>query len=73
MAGNKDTELVEKVVAKIKKIREQRGISQSQFLSDTGIHIARIESEHRDISITTLSRICNYFGVTMQDFLKGIG
>lgn len=72
MGVNKDEVLTDKVAARIKKIREQKGISQFQFLNDTGIHIARIESEQRDISLSTLKKVCSYFGMSMSEFLKGL-
>jgi len=67
-----NTILVEKIVLKIKKLREQKEVSLQQFYDDTGVHLARIESEKRDISISTLSRICEYFGTTLSDFLRGM-
>jgi transcriptional regulator with XRE-family HTH domain len=64
--------LVEKIVLKIKKLREQKEISLQAFYNDTGIHLARIESEKRDIPISTLSRICEYFEITLSEFLEGM-
>jgi transcriptional regulator with XRE-family HTH domain len=64
--------LIEKITLKVKKLREEKGISLQAFYNDTGIHLARIESERRDMPISTLSRICEYFGMTLSDFLKGM-
>ncbi len=67
-----NSELIEKIVLKIKRLREQKDVTLQEFYNDTGIHLARIESEKRDIPISTLSRICNYFGLTLSEFLKGM-
>jgi transcriptional regulator with XRE-family HTH domain len=64
--------LVEKIVFKIRKLRDQKGVTLQEFYNDTGIHLARIESEKRDIPISTLSRVCDYFGITLSEFLKGM-
>lgn len=72
MGHYRDEALVAKVVARIRKLREQKGITLQEFYNDTNIHLARIESQKRDVSISTLSVICKYFGITMQDFLKGL-
>jgi transcriptional regulator with XRE-family HTH domain len=72
MGRYKDKALVEKVIIKIKKLRELKGVSLQEFYNDTGMHLARIESEKRDIPLSTLKRVCEYFGLTLSDFLKGM-
>jgi transcriptional regulator with XRE-family HTH domain len=72
MAREVNSHLVEKIALKIKKLREHKGITLQEFYNDTGIHLARIESEKRDVPITTLDRICKYFEISLSDFLKGM-
>lgn len=67
-----NSRLIEKIVLRIKKLREDKGISLQQFYEDTGVHLARIESEKRDIPITTLARICDYFKISLKDFFEDI-
>jgi len=67
-----DKVLVDKIVIKIKKLREQNQVTLQEFYNDTGIHLARIESEKRDLPISTLKRICEYFNVSLSEFLKGL-
>ena len=72
MAKYRDDILIEKIIFKIRKLREEKGISQ-QVLSDaTNIHIARIEAKKRDISVSTLKLLCDYFDITLSEFLKGM-
>lgn len=67
-----DKALVDKIIAKIRKLRAQKPVTLQEFYNDTGIHLARIESEKRDLPISTLKRICDYFGITLSEFLKGL-
>jgi transcriptional regulator with XRE-family HTH domain len=72
MAQLRNEIFLKKIVEKIKKLREQRGITQEKFYNDTNINIARIESTNANISISTFQAICKYLGVSASDFLKGM-
>lgn len=67
-----DTVLLKKIALRIKKLREKTALTQEQFLNDTGIHIGRIETAKRDLSVSTLKKIASYFNLTLSQFLKGI-
>lgn len=64
--------LVSSIAKHIKQLREDKGISQEMFYIDTDIHIGRIESGKSNITVSTLSSICDYFDLTLVDFFKGI-
>ena len=68
----KNNILVSKIASRIKQLREEKGISQDSFFIDTDIHIARIESGRSNITVSTLSAICDYFGISLSDFFKDI-
>lgn len=63
-------ELLIQLAKRVKELREEKGVSQEDAFTDTGIHFGRIEQGSRDISFTTLSKICKYFQLPMSDFLK---
>jgi len=67
-----NTILVSSIAKHIKQLREDRGISQEMFYIDTDIHIGRIESGKSNITVSTLSLICDYFEITLVDFFNGI-
>lgn len=67
-----NTELLWKIAARIKELREERNLTQEAFYHDTGIHIGRIERAKRDVSATTLARICTYFQIDLTTFFQGI-
>jgi transcriptional regulator with XRE-family HTH domain len=72
MAQLKNQLLLKKIASRIKLLREKTGITQEQFYTDTGIHLGRIETGNMNVSISTLDLIAKYFGVTLEEFFKGI-
>lgn len=65
-----DVDLLSEVVTCIKAIRKSKKITLEVFYFDTGIHIARIEQGKTNMTLSTLSKICNYFGMSLLDFFK---
>ena len=72
MGYYRDDILLDKIVAKIKKLREHKGVTLQEFYNDTSIHLARIESERRNLSVSQLNLICKYFGLSLSEFLRGM-
>ena len=72
MGQNRDEILIEKIVDRIRKLRNERGVTLEVFFNDTGIHLARIESQRRNVTVSTLKRICNYFEVNLAEFFSGL-
>ena len=70
MAHVKDDILIKKIALCIKKIRSETDISLDDFYVDTGIHLARIERGKTNITIATLSKICDYFQLSLKDFFQ---
>jgi transcriptional regulator with XRE-family HTH domain len=64
--------LLKKIALRCKKLREERSLTQEDVINDTGIHIGRIETGKRDVSISTLKKLCKYFDVSMSEFFRGI-
>ena len=62
--------LLLEIAQKIKQLREEKGVSQDVFYIDTDIHIARIETGKLNITVSTLKAICEYFEISLYDFLK---
>ena len=70
MAQYRDDQLIREIAQKIKQLREERGITQEQFYNDTEIHIARVETAKTNITVSSLKRICEYLGVTLNEFFS---
>jgi transcriptional regulator with XRE-family HTH domain len=67
-----DSELLTKVISKIKKIRKDKNCTLENFYFDTGIHLARIEQGKTNLTVSTLSRICTYFEISLYQFFEDI-
>ena len=63
-----NNELSQKIVLCIKEIRKAKNVTLEAFYFDTGIHLARIEQGKQNITVATLSKICDYFEINLSDF-----
>lgn len=64
--------LLKKIAARLRRIRNERNVSQLTVLIDTDIHVARIENSVTNIGISTISNLCDYYGITLKEFFDGI-
>ena len=64
----KNQELINKIVAFLKLLRQEHGLTQEDVYNDTGIHIARIETKKFNISISILAALANYFDISQKSF-----
>lgn len=60
--------LNQRIVFCIKEIRKEKNITLEVFYFDTGIHLARIEQGKQNITVATLLKICDYFGMKLSNF-----
>ena len=72
MAQIRDQELLQRIALKLKQLREKKGVSQEQMYNETDIHIARIETAKVNVSVSTLSKLCEYFEISLSEFFKQI-
>ena len=63
-----DYGLLEAVARKLKQLREAKGLSQRIVYIDTDFNIGKIEVGKTNITISTLSRLCNYYGTSLKEF-----
>ena len=67
-----DPVLLEAISRRLKQIRKEKGLSQRIVYIDTDIHIGKIESGKINVSISTIHRLCEYYGLTLEEFFRGI-
>lgn len=65
-----DIELLTNISKRIKELRQERNITQEIFYNDTGINIGRIERAKRNLSISSLKKICEYLEVSLEEFFS---
>jgi len=60
------------VACRLKELRTAAGKSQADVYIDTDINIVRVESGRTNITLTTLMVLCDYYGISLEEFFKGI-
>ena len=68
----RNEKLLQTISTQLKLLREKKGLTQEDVYNDTGIHISRIETSKVNISVSTLSALCDYFEINLSDFFKKI-
>lgn len=70
MESDSQNDILFKLAKRVKELRLGKKLTQEEAYNDTGIHFGRIEQGKRDISFTTLKKLCDYLDVSMEDFVK---
>lgn len=60
------------VAKRLKQIREEKGFSQESVYIDTDYNIGRYEVGKTNISISTISLLCKYYDISLEEFFRGI-
>jgi len=72
MGQIRDKILLETITKKLKALRLAKGVSQEEIYNEIDIHIGRIESQKVNITVSTLSKLCDYFEISLETFFKEI-
>jgi transcriptional regulator with XRE-family HTH domain len=72
MGQVRDDILLNSITKKLKALRLAKGVSQEEIYNETDVHIGRIESKKGNISVSTLSKLCDYFDISLETFFKEI-
>ena len=57
---------------KLVKLREARRLSQQKVYIHTGIDMDMIERGEYNLTLTTLSDLCDYYNISIKEFFKGV-
>ena len=61
----RDITLLKAIAGRLRELRAEKGVSQETVYEDTGIHIGKIETEKYNITVSTLARLCRYYGISL--------
>ena len=61
-------QLLTNLAKRVKELRKIKGVTQEDALNDTGIQFSRIEQGKRDVQLSTLHKICEYFEISLMEF-----
>lgn len=67
-----DYPLMQAVAERLKTIRHSCGYSQEYVYEQTAINISRLETGKVNISLVSLSILCNLYRVSLEEFFRGI-
>ena len=52
----------------LKRLRKSENLSQEDVYFATHIHVARLESGEKDITICTIKTLCDYYRIALSRF-----
>ena len=64
--------LLKAIGLRLRKLREERGFSQELVLFKTGIDVSRIEAGKLNITVSTLTNLCEFYGITLEEFFTSL-
>ncbi len=64
-----DDKILKKFASRVKQLRIEKGDTQIDAYNETGIHFGRIEQGKRDVSLTTIVKIADYFKISVGDLV----
>lgn len=62
--------LLRQITERLKEIRHRKNLTQEAVGFDTDLNIGRIESGRHSITLTTLAILCEYYGITFEQFFR---
>lgn len=57
---------------RLRELRVERGLSMERVSFTNGTYLPRIELGGRNITVSTLIKICHFYGITLTDFFRGL-
>lgn len=63
-------QLLTNLAKRVKELRKIKGVTQEEALNDTGIQFSRIEQGKRDVQLSTIEKLCNYFEISLEEFFN---
>ena len=64
--------LVKRITERLKALRKERNLPQENVRFDLELNIGRIKAAQHSITFSTLGDLCDYYGVTLEEFFRGI-
>lgn len=70
--SERSSEALKKIAAKLRILRRDAGLGQKEVSAATGLNIGRLEAGSRNITLSTLNRLCEYYGTTIKEFFRDV-
>jgi transcriptional regulator with XRE-family HTH domain len=72
MGQLRDINLLKNIAIVLKRLREEKGLNQDEVYDATKIHIGRIETAKANLSVSTLSCLCEFFEISLSEFHRKV-
>lgn len=64
--------LLRSIGDRLKQLRSERGLTQEVVTDQTKVNIGLYELGKTNITIVLLVVLCNFYGITLEEFFRGI-
>lgn len=64
--------LIQAIGRRLQELRREKGVSQIDVYIETNVNVKRIEAGTQNLSVSTLSALCDYYGISLEEFFKGL-
>ncbi len=68
----RNDKLITAIGKKLQELRKRKAISQIDVYIETNINVKRIEAGTQNISVSTLSILCEYYGMEIDEFFTEV-
>lgn len=67
-----DDAMLQAIAARLKELRARTGLKQIEVANQTGQNIGRMEAAKSNLTISSLEKICLFYGVSLEEFFDDI-
>lgn len=71
MKHTNDT-LLHSIATRLKQLRTEQGLTQEVVTDRTEVNVGLYEVGTTNITIVLLTVLCNFYGITLEEFFRGI-
>ena len=68
MSQLRDDKLIKKIAVVLIQLRVDKELTQEDVFDETKIHIGRIETAKSNLTVSTLSKLCEYYKISLKEF-----
>ena len=63
MPASQYSPFLHELARRLKAVREERRLTQQEVYDATGVHVGRLELARRNVALTTVALLCQYYQV----------
>jgi transcriptional regulator with XRE-family HTH domain len=67
-----DHKMLRQIAVKFRELRKERKLTLDAVKFDTGVNVSNLEIGSKNLAIATIIKLCEYYGVTLEEFFRGM-